>query len=146
KANIIFKNKEVILKKLYHNNILWNDFTDANIFWKDVINFCVMCIRLKIDPQSSSDIYKIMRVPDTIHGGSGFLSSYIKSVDDLKNFDAFSDPIILGDSFKKIKLNHITPKFRLKDQFYGPFEKNQIIEVKEYVAIFLILKGVANFE
>lgn len=147
KANIIFNNKEDILKKLYHNNILWNDFTGANDFWKDVISFIIKQIRLKIDPQSSSDIYKIMRVPDTIHGGTGFLSNSIKSIDDLKKFDAFSDPVILNlDKFKKVKLKYITPKFRIKDEFYGPFEKNQIIEVKEAVAIFLVLKGVANFE
>ncbi len=147
KAKLIINTKEDILNKMYHNNILSVDFTSSDKFFEDAINHVISQTRLKIDPQSSSDIFKIMRVPDTIHGGTGFLSTYIKNKDDLKSFDPFKTPVVLrGDSFKKIKLIKPIPRFRLLDDFYGPFNKNEVLNLPETVTIFLVLKGVANFE
>lgn len=147
KAKTLKENKEVIIKKMYHNNIFSNDFKLSDKFWLNFINKAIDSKSLKIDPQSSSDIYKIMRVPDTIHGGTGFLSTTIKDIDALKKFDAFSDPVIF-DSENKIKIKIIkpTPKFRIFKEYYGPYTFNDIVEVKEGIAIFLVLKGVADFE
>jgi len=146
-AILLYDHKQTILKQMIHNNILWNDFRNSNKLWDKITSKAVDDLRLKIDPQSSSDIYKIMRVPDTIHGGTGFLSTSIKDIDSLKEFDAFSDPVVLrSEKIKKVKLLQITPKFRLLKEIYGPYEVNDIIEVPEHVAVFLVLKGVAKFE
>jgi DNA primase small subunit len=147
KAKIIVDTKEDILNKLYHNNILSINFNSSEKFFQELIDKIINKNRLKIDPQSSSDIYKIMRVPDTIHAGTGFLSTYIKNIDDLENFDAFKTPVVLkSENFKKIKLIKPTPKFRLLDQFYGPYTPGDEKNLPEHVSIFLVLKGVANFE
>lgn len=147
KAKIIINTREDILNKLYHNNILSINFNNSEKFFQDLITKIIEKNRLKIDPQSSSDIYKIMRVPDTIHAGSGFLSTYIKNIEDLKNFDAFKTPVVLkSESLKKIKLKKPTPKFRLLDDFYGPYIPGDVKTLPEHVSIFLVLKGVANFE
>lgn len=147
KAKVIIDTKEDILNKLYHNNILSISFNGSEKFIEDLISFTINKNRLKIDPQSSSDIFKIMRVPETIHGGSGFLSTYIKTVEDLKNFDPFKTPVVLfSENFKKIKLLKPTPKFRLVDNFYGPFNPGEVLSLPEHVSIYLVLKGVANFD
>ncbi len=142
KAKVIYENKETILNNLYHN-FLWSQFVGASSFWSLVLEKAINDLKFKIDLKSSVDIYKIMRVPDTIHGGTGFLSTYIKTIDDLIKFDSFKDPVVLGKKdFQKIKIIKQTPKFRLKDEVYGPFMPNEIVEVPEYVCVFLILKGV----
>lgn len=147
KAKDILFLKEDILNKLYHNNILFANISSSDKFFEDLINHVINKNRLKIDPQSSSDIYKIMRVPDTIHGGSGFLSTYIKTKEDLKKFDPFKTPVVLkSNNFKKIKILKPTPKFRILDETYGPFYKDNVLDLKEEVSIFLVLKGVAIFE
>ncbi|MDD4049932.1 MAG: DNA primase small subunit domain-containing protein [Candidatus ainarchaeum sp.] len=147
KAKLLKDTKEDILNKMYHNNILVADFSSSDKFFEDVINHVINKTRLKIDPQSSSDIFKIMRVPDTIHGGTGFLSTYIKTKEDLINFDPFKDPVVLGNmDLKKIKLLKPTPKFRIIDQYYGPYNKDEVLKLPEKVSMFLVLKGVANFE
>jgi DNA primase small subunit len=147
KARTLIETKEDILNKMYHNNILVADFSSSDKFFEEVINHVINNTRLKIDPQSSSDILKIMRVPDTIHGGTGFLSTYIKTKEDLKKFDPFKDPVVLGSmDLKKIKLIKPTPKFRLIDHFYGPYDKDAVLSLPENIGIFLVLKGVANFE
>lgn len=147
KAKIIISTKEDILNKMYHNNILSIDFSSSDKFIEDLIENIKNKIRLKIDPQSSSDIFKIMRVPDTIHGGTGFLSTFIKDKESLQKFDVFKDPVVLGTTnLIKIKLIKPTPKFRFLNNFYGPYNKEEILNLEENVSIFLVLKGVANFE
>lgn len=147
RAKLIFSLKEDILNKMYHNNILSANFSANQKFFKQLLDYAIDKLKLKIDPQSSSDIYKIMRVPDTIHGGTGFLSSFIKDKEALKKFDAFKDPVVLGGcSLRKIKILQLTPRFRLIDNFYGSFKKDQVLELPENVCFFLILKGVATFE
>ncbi len=147
KAKIVFETKEDILNKMYHNNIMSVNFSGSDKFFEDLISFIINKTRLKIDPQSSSDIYKIMRVPETIHGGSGFLSTYIKNKDDLKLFDPFKTPVVLkSEVLKKIILLKPTPTFRLIDEIYGPFKKDDVLNLPEHVSIFLVLKGVAKFD
>lgn len=147
KAKKIIDTKEDILNKMYHNNILSVDFTSSEVFFENLINYVIKQNRLEIDPQSSSDIFKIMRVPDTIHGGTGFLSTYLKDKKALIDFDPFKDPVVLKSEKEiKIKILKPTPKFRLIDENYGPFNKDDVLSLKEHVSIFLVLKGVANFE
>lgn len=147
KATKVFKNKEVILNKM-DNNILWHNFskdakTDAK-FWEDLLNLAISKISFRIDP-TSSDIYKIMRMPDTIHGGTGFLSSTLKSKDDLKNFDAFYDPIIFNkNQLREIEIIKPIYKFKLINQEFGPYIIGEKIELPEAVSVFLLLKGVAK--
>lgn len=143
KARVIFENKEVILNNLYHN-FLWSQFVGASNFWKAFLEKAISDLRFEIDVQSSVDVYKIMRVPDTIHGGTGFLSTYIKTIEELKEYDPFKDPVVLGEKkYKKIKIIKQTPKFRIKEETYGPYMPNEEIELLEDVCVFLILKGVA---
>jgi DNA primase small subunit len=141
KAQTIIDNKEVILNSLY-NKFLWSNFNGAFNFWTDVLNKAIKENSFDIDASSSVDVYKIMRAPDTIHGGSGFLSNLIKDVDLLKSFDAFYDPIVLDTkNIKKVRIVQKTPEFKFLDNYYGPYEVGEIIEVNIAQAVFLILKG-----
>ena len=147
KAKLILENKEVILNKMYHNNILWSNFQGQDKFWSNFINLAIENIKLKIDPSVAGDIYKIVRVPDTIHGGTGFLATTIKDIEELKKFDPFSDPVIFKSQVTKtIKLLKPTPKFRLIDKTYGPYNIGDVLELPEHVCIYFILKGVGTFE
>ncbi len=143
KTEQFLEKKDDILNKM-HNNILYSNFSNGQKFWQNLIDFSISQMAFKIDPMSSSDIYKIMRMPDTLHGGTGFLSNTIESVDKLNDFDPFFDPVVLDNkNFKKIKILKPTPKFRIKDQTYGPYDFDEEIELPISVSSFLILKGVA---
>jgi len=144
KAKRLIENKELILNKMHHN-ILWSNFNSAGKLWKQIIDKAVSSVRLKIDPSSSGDIYKIMRVPNTIHGGTGFLSSRLEGIDSLKSFDPLKDPVVLSSNeIRKIVITRPTPKFRLADDYYGPFAQGDVIEIPEQVKIYLMLKDVAR--
>jgi DNA primase small subunit len=142
KAQTIIDNKEVILNSLY-NNFLWSNFNGANSFWTQVLKKSIINNSFDIDSSSSVDIYKIMRTPNTIHGGSGFLSNLIKNTDSLKDFNVFYDPIILDTkNTRKLRIIQQTPKFKFLNNYYGPYKDGEVIEVSIAQAIFLILKGV----
>ena len=85
-----------------------------------------------------------MRVPDTIHGGTGLLSSYIPDVDALKKFNPFLDPVVLKGDRLKIKIIKPVIKFKLNGEIIGPFSPGDVEELPEEAGIFLILKGVAQ--
>ena len=148
KATKICDNKEVILNKM-DNNILWHSFSkdsksDAK-FWEDLLNFAISKISFRIDPMSSSDIYKIMRMPDTIHGGTGLLSSTIKTREDLIKFNPLSDTVIFReDKTKRIEITRPINKFKLIDKEFGPFTIGERIDLPEAVSVYLLLKGVAK--
>jgi len=147
KAKLIIENKEVILNKMYHNSILWSDFTSQDKFWSNFITKAIESTRLKIDPSVAQDIYKIVRVPDTIHGGTGFLAKSIRNIEELKKFDPFSDPIIFkSDTKKAIKILKPIPKLKLLNKTYGPYTIGENIELEEQVCVYFILKGVGTFE
>lgn len=146
KINKLLEHKEVILNKMY-NNILWHNFTsdskqDAK-FWEDLLAIAISRLGFRIDPMSSSDIYKIMRMPDTIHGGTGLLSTRIKDRDALERFDAFLDPVLFRpDKERSGETTRPIPKFRLLDTEFGPYNPRERIDLPEYASVYLLLKGV----
>lgn len=142
----VLEQREVILNKMY-NNILWHNFTsdskqDAK-FWEDLLALAISKLGFRIDPMSSSDIYKIMRMPDTIHGGTGLLSTKIRDRDALKNFDPFFDTVLFRpDKFRLGEVTRPIPKFKLLDTEFGPYSVLEKIELFEYASVYLLLKGV----
>jgi len=148
KATKIYDNKEVILNKM-DNNILWHSFSsdsknDAK-FWTDLLNLAISKISFRIDPTSSGDIYKIMRMPETIHGGTGLLSSIIKTKDEFKKFEPLIDSVIFReDKYKRIEIIRPINKFKLLDKEFGPYTIGEKIDLPESVGVYLLLKGVAK--
>ncbi len=144
KATKILDQREVILNKMY-NNILWHTFSsdskqDAK-FWEDLLTLAISRLGFRIDP-TSSDIYKIMRMPDTIHGGTGLLSNKIKDRESLKNFDPFIDSVIFRPDKSRVgEVIRPIPKFRLLEQEFGPYNIREKIDFPESVSVYLLLKG-----
>jgi DNA primase small subunit len=138
KINFLMKNKESLLKNI-EKGILFDVGARTNKeFWKKVFEFIIETYMIPIDRQTSIDLHKIIRVPNTLHGETGFLAKKIK-FEELQNFDPFKEAVVFGE--EKIKLFvEETPKFKIKGQEFGPY-KNEEIEVPLFCAIYLIGKG-----
>lgn len=146
KIQRVLERKEDILNKMY-NNILWHNFTSDSVkdakFWEDLLAIAISRLGFRIDPMSSSDIYKIMRMPDTIHGGTGLLSSKLKDREALEKFDPFLDPVLFRpDKERNGEVARPIPKFRLLEKEFGPYNLGERIELPEYASVYLLLKGV----
>ncbi|MEM4133809.1 MAG: DNA primase catalytic subunit PriS [Candidatus Micrarchaeia archaeon] len=93
-----------------------------------------------VDEGVTFDTSKLIRMPDSIHGETGLLAQRF----DVKSFDKYdwtSMPIIFSEDPMKIYV-HSCKEFILKNQTFGPYN-NQVVELPEYAAIYLICKKVA---
>jgi DNA primase small subunit len=92
------------------------------------------------DKMVTMDITRLIRLPDTIHGGSGLVA---KTVKDLATFDPLKDALAFSKHPTKIILNHPVGAFDLGGERLGPFAAGPI-ELPEYAAVYLLLKDKAD--
>lgn len=110
-------------------------------FWNSVILYVVNELGLKIDRQTSVDISKIVRVPDTLHGGTGLVAKSFP-LEKLKQFEPLNDTIAFSNKMVKVKIEK-APKLLLGNKRWGPYN-NEERELPEYVAIYLLVRGSAD--
>lgn len=94
-----------------------------------------------IDRQVSIDASRLIRVPDTIHGGTILLAKSV-SLENLPSFNPLSQAMVLSGDFMTIKVNQ-SPKFELADKSWGPFQQEKV-ELPKAVASYLLAKGLAT--
>lgn len=110
--------------------------------WKTVIANIVTNypITAKIDTVVTTDIHRLIRLPSTLNGKTGFKACGVP-IERLKEFDAFRDPAVLeGDT--KVRVTE-APAFRIRDQTFGPFS-NEETTLPTAAAVLLAAKGMAT--
>jgi len=111
-------------------------------FWSNVVNSMTVKQSDSIDRNVTSDIHHMIRVPNTLHSGTGLLSKSLRSVHDLSDFDPMKDAIAFHEGSTKIKTGKVRA-FEMNGRAFGPFE-NLDVELPTYAALYLILKGLAG--
>jgi len=115
--------------------------------WVKLVNELINEIGAGIDIPVTIDIHRLIRYPNSLHGGSGFKVIEI-NYNDLEKFDPFSDPVVFSHK-NLIKLEIIAPQvasIRVREETFGPFKKGEIQELPHDVAVFLISKNVAKIK
>jgi DNA primase small subunit len=142
KTKKVLADKKIIFDSLDKGLLFPIDGKKKSDLWKNILDYVVLKQLSPIDRQTSVDLHKIVRVPETLHGQTGFIARTLL-IEQLKDFDPFRDAIVFG-SDEMIKL-HIekTPKFTLKGESFGPFE-NTDTSLPLFAAIYLIGKGSAT--
>jgi DNA primase small subunit len=93
---------------------------------------------VRIDPQVTSDVHRVFRMPGTLNSKSGL--SKTKS-NDLYSFDPFVDACLLGDS--KVSVRVKSPvKLKLKRKSFNISKESA--EMPAYAAVYLMCKGLAE--
>jgi DNA primase small subunit len=95
---------------------------------------------VRIDPQVTTDVHRVFRMPGTLNSKSGLAK--IKVVD-IDSFDPFVDACILDDS--KVEVRIKTPvKLKLKNKAYNISKESA--ELPAYAAVYLLCKRLAEAE
>jgi DNA primase small subunit len=93
---------------------------------------------VRIDPQVTTDVHRVFRMPGTLNSKSGL--SKTKS-SDLYSFDPFVDACLLGDSNVSVRVK--TPvKLKLKRNSFNISKESG--EMPAYAAVYLMCKGLAE--
>lgn len=123
------------------SNGIWENVVNSTWFYRE-LEESVKEIGCNVDEQVTTDIHRLIRLPNSIHGESMLLA---KSVRDLDKFDPLKDTVVLNKEEIKIEIVEEIPEIRLGNE---TFEKsnNKKACVPKYYAAYLIGKGVARLE
>ena len=106
-------------------------------FIEILLNESKVDLRGKADEPVTTDIKRLIRVCNSIHGKTGFKSVPV-GLDEIKEFEPLNDALYFSSSPVKIKINQPV-KIRLKnEQFNLDVGEN---ELPEYAAIFILCRG-----
>lgn len=93
---------------------------------------------VRIDPQVTTDVHRVFRMPGTLNGKSGLAKM---KCGDLGSFDPFADACLLGDDRVAVRVK--TPvKLKLKSKSFNILKESA--ELPAYAAVYLICKGLAQ--
>lgn len=93
------------------------------------------------DAPVTHDMSKLIRVPNSIHGDTGFIA---KIVDDIDRFNPLDDALLKSGKQTTVAFTEHVPEMEMLDSTYGEFRKDERIELPEQLALFYILKGSAS--
>jgi len=139
----ILEKKELVLKGM-QNGFLFPvtraDDSSKN-FWESLLSNLVEKEKLFLDRQTSVDLAKIIRVPNTIHGSTGLTATEFER-EKLMKFNPLKESIIFSTNPLKVFVR-TAPKFSLGGENFGPFEEQET-DLPEFAAIYLMARNSAN--
>jgi DNA primase small subunit len=147
-AKRLLKEKAIILSSIRERQVIPSIFGRVNSksesksdrFWQHFLNSIVAGIS-PIDRQTSVDLNKIVRVPETLHGETGFVSTGLTR-DSLRKFNPFDDsPAFSNQGTVRVFINR-APRIYLAGESFGPFKEEEV-ELPLNPAIFLLGRGSA---
>ncbi len=95
---------------------------------------------VRIDPQVTTDVHRVFRLPGTLNSKSG-LAKVRCHIDSLDSFDPFTDACLLGSTKVKVRMK-THAKVRLKGQTFNISKEE--VELPAFAAVYFICKGLAD--
>ena len=96
-----------------------------------------------IDTVVTTDIHRLIRLPGTLHGKTGWLAQTVP-IDELEDYDPLTSAIALNGGTENIYVRR-APRFSIGDGSYGPYEGEKV-ELPLAAAVFLLCKKAARVE
>jgi DNA primase small subunit len=109
--------------------------------WGKIVEHVAKLKSAKIDTVVTTDIHRLIRLADTLHGKTGFLKVEFP-VSTIDSFDPFKDAIAFKEGKVMVNVSD-APEFRLGEETFGPY-KSQRVELPTAAALLLICKGRAE--
>jgi DNA primase small subunit len=105
--------------------------------WRRIIDFCAQQQSAKIDTVVTTDIHRLIRLADTLHGKTGLKKAEFpaSAIDD---FDPFKKAVAFKKGVVTVLVSD-APEFRLGGEVFGPY-KGRKVELPTVAAMLLICK------
>jgi len=136
-AETLIKSRNAILKNLSdsHSSELVKGVGPET--WKKIAEHSTMLQSASVDTVVTTDIHRLIRLADTLHGKTG-LKKVESPIPEIEKFDPFKSAVAFNKGTATVLISD-APEFRLGDQTFGPY-KNQKIELPTAAAIFLVCR------
>jgi len=79
-------------------------------------------VKIPVDSKVTTDLTHMIRMPDTLHGGSSLIA---KTVTNLDGFDPMKECFVFGSESVDVSFIKATPKLIAKEQKFGPFKEGK---------------------
>ena len=110
-------------------------------FWKGIVEGQAVSQSDKIDRNVTNDPTHLLRLPNSIHGGTGLVAKRLSAPKELYGFDPMREGIAFKKGFVKINA-HTGYELSMAGQKFGPYAGE--IKVPTYVGAYLYLRGLAK--
>jgi DNA primase small subunit len=109
--------------------------------WEKIVNLSVSLQSAKIDTVVTTDVHRLIRLDNSLHGKTGFKKVDIP-MSAIEDFDPFKSAVAFTKGEVTVLVSS-APAFKLDDETFGPY-KNQKIELPTAAAVLLVCKGRAE--
>ena len=140
-VDIIVQHKETLLKSWKEKGpwgIIKGIGTES---WRKIAQYGVEKQSAKIDTVVTTDIHRLIRLTNTLHGKTG-LKKIEVPITGIEHFDPLKSAVTFKEGTVTVQVSD-APQFRLGDKTYGPY-KEQKIELPTAAALMLLCKGAAK--
>ena len=96
---------------------------------------------INADAGVTQDLSKLIRLPNSIHGETGFIAQVI---DNLDKFEPLRDALLPLKGVATVQFLEDVPELEFANQSFGPFKANDRKDLHRAFALFLLLKGSAT--
>lgn len=93
----------------------------------------------RIDANVTADSTKLIRMPDSIHGGSGFAAKSMP-ISGISGFEPMEDAPVFGSEMLKVKTVEMVPALCIRGFSFGPYDAQKAVELPMACAVYLLCK------
>ena len=140
-SNKTIENRNIILESLMTGDpskII--NYIEKNIL-KKIMEVAVDEQASAIDTVVTTDLRRLIRLPNTLHGKTGWLTQNVP-IDDLPDYDPLTMAVAFNEGNEKVYIRR-APEISLQGEVYGPFEE-ETRELPLAVAMFLLCRKAAR--
>jgi len=139
--DLIIQHKEALLES-WKEKGPWGIIKGIGVeSWRKIAEYGVGKQSVKIDTVVTTDIHRLIRLTNTLHGKTG-LKKIEVPITGIEYFDPFKSAVTFKEGTVTVFVSE-APEFRLGDEIYGPY-KGQKIELPTAAALLLLCKGAAR--
>ncbi len=95
------------------------------------------------DRMVTPDTSRLIRLPGTLHGGTGLKAGVAKNID---SFNPLVDTVVFNDEQISIRAINDIGQFQMMENKFGPYGNGEVIEIPGYAGIYLMLKEKAEIK
>ncbi len=140
-VDLLVANREA-LSKSWSSTGPWGLIKGVGVkSWRHIMNCCLKVLSVKVDTVVTTDIHRLIRLDNTLHGKTGMLKVSL-STSSVESFNPFKEAV----AFKKgevIVMVDEAPQFMIGDETFGPYRRERV-ELPMAAALLLLCKGLAE--
>ncbi|MEM3727751.1 MAG: DNA primase small subunit PriS [Candidatus Bathyarchaeia archaeon] len=109
--------------------------------WEKLVKHVIASQSVKIDTVVTTDIHRLIRIPETLNSRTGFKKAEVP-ISTIDKFEPFRDAIAFRKGSVKVRVSD-APEFRINDETFGPY-RDRKIELPVAAALLLVCRGRAE--